>query len=33
MTALSEALAAGTLDGTAFDAGAARVNALRSNLF
>ncbi|MFF1650487.1 glycoside hydrolase family 3 N-terminal domain-containing protein [Streptomyces sp. NPDC058240] len=32
VTALSEALAAGTLDGTAFDAGAARVNALRAGL-
>ncbi|MFB7913084.1 glycoside hydrolase family 3 N-terminal domain-containing protein [Streptomyces sp. NPDC056061] len=32
VTALSEALTAGTLDGTAFDAGAARVNALRSAL-
>ncbi|MEU4505005.1 glycoside hydrolase family 3 N-terminal domain-containing protein [Streptomyces sp. NPDC024089] len=32
VTALSEALAAGTLDGTAFDAGAERVNALRGSL-
>ncbi|MFI0242494.1 glycoside hydrolase family 3 N-terminal domain-containing protein [Streptomyces sp. NPDC016845] len=32
VTALTEALAAGTLDSTAFDAGAARVNALRANL-
>lgn len=32
MTALSEALAAGTLDGKAFDAGAERVNALRGSL-
>lgn len=32
VTALSEALAAGTLDAAAFDAGAARVNALRSGL-
>ncbi|MFD7497437.1 glycoside hydrolase family 3 N-terminal domain-containing protein [Streptomyces sp. NPDC059832] len=32
VTALSEALVAGTLDGTAFDAGAARVNALRADL-
>ncbi|MCX5098459.1 glycoside hydrolase family 3 N-terminal domain-containing protein [Streptomyces sp. NBC_00439] len=32
VTALSEALAAGTLDGKAFDAGAERVNALRGSL-
>ncbi|MFG3531059.1 glycoside hydrolase family 3 N-terminal domain-containing protein [Streptomyces sp. NPDC047917] len=32
VTALGEALAAGTLDGAAFDAGAGRVNALRGNL-
>lgn len=32
VTALSEALAAGTLDGAAFDAGAGRVNALRAGL-
>lgn len=32
VTALSDALTAGTLDGTAFDAGAERVNALRGSL-
>jgi beta-N-acetylhexosaminidase len=33
VTAFSEALVAGTLDGAAFDAGAERVNALRGSLF